>query len=120
MMFLQPENEMMIRGEIVTGKPGQPSFYAEIRIFGGRIAAVTEVSGTSSMSDDLIVPGFIDIHVHGGAGADFMEGDIEKVSDICRHHLHHGTTSMLATTKTAAKVHIDGALRAVHDFQTKH
>jgi N-acetylglucosamine-6-phosphate deacetylase len=50
--------------------------------------------------EDIILPGFIDLHVHGGAGRDIMEGEgaAEKVARI---HATHGTTSMLATTMTA-------------------
>jgi N-acetylglucosamine-6-phosphate deacetylase len=47
-----------------------------------------------------ILPGFIDLHVHGGEGADFMEGE-EAAHRIARFHAQHGTTSLLATTVTA-------------------
>lgn len=50
----------------------------------------------------LISPGFVDLHVHGGGGADFMDGTEEAFLTACRAHARHGTTSLLATT-TAAK-----------------
>ncbi|MGV2332982.1 MAG UNVERIFIED_CONTAM: amidohydrolase family protein [Planctomycetaceae bacterium] len=53
-----------------------------------------------------IVPGFIDIHVHGGGGADFMDGTIEAVLTTCRTHLRHGTTTLFPTTTTGAIEHI--------------
>jgi N-acetylglucosamine-6-phosphate deacetylase len=47
-----------------------------------------------------IAPGFIDIHVHGGAGADFMDGTPEAVITACAAHLRHGTTTIFPTTTT--------------------
>ena len=46
----------------------------------------------------LISPGFVDLHVHGGGGADFMDGTPEAFLTSCRAHSRHGTTSLLATT----------------------
>jgi N-acetylglucosamine-6-phosphate deacetylase len=48
-----------------------------------------------------LVPGFVDLHVHGGAGADFMDGTAEAFRTICRAHARHGTTSLLATSTVA-------------------
>src|SRR6516162_8945948 len=48
-----------------------------------------------------LVPGFVDIHVHGGAGADFMDGNADAFRTVCRAHARHGTTSLLATTTVA-------------------
>jgi len=48
-----------------------------------------------------VSPGFIDIHVHGGGGHDFMDGTPEAFHSIARLHARHGTTSMLPTTLTA-------------------
>ena len=41
-----------------------------------------------------LVPGFIDLHVHGGAGHDFMDGTPEAFRAVCHAHLRHGTTSL--------------------------
>jgi N-acetylglucosamine-6-phosphate deacetylase len=63
-------------------------------------------------ADDYILPGFIDLHVHGGAGRDMMEGgDAPHV--IARLHARHGTTSLLATTMTAPLEDIERALHAI-------
>lgn len=48
-----------------------------------------------------LLPGFIDLHVHGGAGADFMDGTAEAFRTVCQAHARHGTTSLLATTTVA-------------------
>jgi N-acetylglucosamine-6-phosphate deacetylase len=48
-----------------------------------------------------IAPGFVDMHVHGGAGADFMDGTAEAFRTALRAHVRHGTTSLVATTTVA-------------------
>jgi N-acetylglucosamine-6-phosphate deacetylase len=68
----------------------------------------------------LIVPGFVDLHVHGGGGSDMMDGDL-ACETIARMHAKHGTTSLLATTLTAPKedlVTAFDALAAVMQSQT--
>lgn len=52
-----------------------------------------------------ILPGFIDLHVHGGGGADTMEGGDALVT-LARTHARFGTTSLLATTMTAPDAEI--------------
>jgi N-acetylglucosamine-6-phosphate deacetylase len=59
-----------------------------------------------------ILPGFVDLHVHGGGGRDVMEGqDAPRV--LARTHARSGTTSLLATTMTAPLEEISAALRSV-------
>jgi N-acetylglucosamine-6-phosphate deacetylase len=77
-----------------------------VEVEGGRIAGVREggEAGTGEIVDlagGFLVPGFIDLHVHGGAGADFMDGTAEAFRTICRAHARHGTTSLLPTTTVA-------------------
>jgi len=50
-----------------------------------------------------IAPGFIDLHVHGGGGHDFMDGTEEAFLAIARLHAHYGTTAMTPTTLSAGK-----------------
>ncbi|HEY0827225.1 MAG TPA: N-acetylglucosamine-6-phosphate deacetylase [Bacilli bacterium] len=64
-----------------------------------------------------LLPGFIDIHVHGGNGSDFMEAGISSLDQITQFHGRHGTTAMLATTVTASKQDIEQVLSAVHQYQ---
>lgn len=59
-----------------------------------------------------ISPGFIDIHVHGGDGSDFMDGTIEAVQSVCRAHAKHGTTTIFPTTTTGTQEQIMAMLEA--------
>lgn len=50
----------------------------------------------------FLLPGFIDIHCHGGLGLDFTDGTVEDMVKMAQFHLSHGTTTLVATTTTAA------------------
>jgi N-acetylglucosamine-6-phosphate deacetylase len=63
----------------------------------------------------IVLPGFIDLHVHGGGGSDTMEGG-DSVARIGRLHARHGTTSLLATTMTAPHDELVSALTGVSRF----
>ncbi|HEX5554167.1 MAG TPA: N-acetylglucosamine-6-phosphate deacetylase [Chitinophagaceae bacterium] len=52
---------------------------------------------------NYISPGFIDIHVHGGGGGDFMDGNEDAFLKIAELHARYGTTSMVPTTLTSDK-----------------
>ncbi|MBT2293465.1 N-acetylglucosamine-6-phosphate deacetylase [Paenibacillus albidus] len=69
-------------------------------------------------TETLLLPGFVDVHVHGGAGHDFMYADKEALTEITRFHSTQGTTTMLATTMTANKAGIDQALHEIHNFRS--
>jgi N-acetylglucosamine-6-phosphate deacetylase len=56
---------------------------------------------TIDLDGGHLVPGFVDLHVHGGAGHDFMDGTQEAFHAICQAHCRHGTTSLLPTTTVA-------------------
>jgi N-acetylglucosamine-6-phosphate deacetylase len=82
----------------------------------GRIVAVdgeprTEFAVRQSRLP-LVLPGCIDLHVHGGGGRDTMEGG-DAMARIARLHARHGTTSLLATTMTAPPAELRAALAAL-------
>lgn len=49
-----------------------------------------------------LIPGFIDLHCHGGNGLEFMDASAEEMEKIAQFHLLHGATTMLATTLAAS------------------
>ncbi len=89
--------------------PDQLQSAGRIMLRDGRIAAVE--SGSAKVPKGATVidarggyisPGFVDIHVHGGDGADFMDGTPDAVATACRCHLRHGTTTIFPTTTTGS------------------
>lgn len=60
-----------------------------------------------------ISPGFVDIHTHGGAGSDYMDGTAEAVRTINRSHARHGTTTIFPTTTTGTPEQLAAMLDAV-------
>ncbi|WP_410767721.1 N-acetylglucosamine-6-phosphate deacetylase [Fontibacillus sp. BL9] len=88
-----------------------------------RNGIISEISGSGMKEEDegeehelvdacegILLPGFIDIHVHGGGGYDAMLGSEEQIQGMCRFHASKGTTSLLATTLTATHDEIIKAL----------
>jgi N-acetylglucosamine-6-phosphate deacetylase len=62
-------------------------------------------------SNSLVVPGFIDMHVHGGGGASYTEPrDVARAAEF---HLRHGTTTTLASLVTAAPAELIAGVRAL-------
>ncbi len=85
----------------------------------GRIAAIEGTALDAQRAREgnapLLLPGFIDLHVHGGAGRDIMEGG-DAALQVARKHAEHGTTALLATTMTAPIDDLRAALAAVADL----
>ncbi|MFT0868684.1 N-acetylglucosamine-6-phosphate deacetylase [Pseudomonas sp. CAM1A] len=75
----------------------------QLHLENGRIQAI-EGTPCDPQANDLpyLLPGFIDLHVHGGGGSDIMQGG-EAFATIARTHRRFGTTSLLATTMTAPR-----------------
>ncbi|MFF5705936.1 N-acetylglucosamine-6-phosphate deacetylase [Streptomyces sp. NPDC012794] len=68
---------------------------------GARIAgSAREDADVTDLSGHWIVPGFVDMHNHGGGGASFTSGTAEEVLKGVRTHREHGTTTLVASTVT--------------------
>ena len=82
----------------------------------GRVASITGTpvaqEAVRGSAEPIVLPGFIDLHVHGGAGHDIMEGG-DAALHVARLHARHGTTSLLATTMTAPQSDLDDAFAAM-------
>src|SRR5262245_20756306 len=80
-----------------------------VAVDGSHIRAVRQGNGWGAeagmeivdLHGGYVVPGYVDLHVHGGDGADFMDGTEEAFRTVCRAHARHGTTSLLPTTTVA-------------------
>lgn len=95
----------------------------------GKIAQIIsgEANDSAAAAEELplidgqggfLLPGFIDVHVHGGYGSDFMDASQESYHTIAKFHASQGTTGMLATTMTASKEAIEAVLHAVSEYRS--
>ncbi len=67
--------------------------------------------------DAIVLPGFVDQHIHGAGGSDGMDGTIKDVSIIANTIAAEGTTSFLVTTMTQSPENITKALQAVKEYK---
>ena len=65
----------------------------------------------------IVLPGFIDEHIHGAGGSDAMDGTQKDLSVIAETVAQEGTTTFLATTMTQSKDNILKAMRAVKEYR---
>lgn len=104
---METQKIKIVNGKILTPYRIIPN--GSVLITGGIITAVSE--GNIDVSDGIeidakgnyIAPGFIDIHVHGGGGHDFMDGSENAFLKAAETHARYGTTSMSPTTLTSEK-----------------
>lgn len=69
--------------------------------------------------DAIVVPGFIDEHIHGSAGADAMDGTVSALETIARSIAGEGTVGFLATTMTQSPENISKAMSAVKEYKSE-
>ena len=102
-----------LHGQILTA---QGFVLGDIEFSAGHITAIKgQPIDTQAVRDKnlpLILPGFIDLHVHGGGGHDIMDGG-EAARHVAELHAQHGTTALLATTVTAPTTDLEIAFTAL-------
>ena len=93
---------------------------ADLLISGEKIEAIiptdTPISNEYEIIDALgcyVSPGFVDIHQHGGGGADYMDGTADDFYLATAAHLAHGTTSVMPTLLSADT---EGLMRAISGY----
>ncbi|SFC29418.1 N-acetylglucosamine-6-phosphate deacetylase [Alkalibacterium subtropicum] len=69
----------------------------------------------SDLTGHYVMPGFIDVHSHGGYGMDNMDADPEKISDMTYRMLEEGITSYFPTTMTQSDENIEASLKAINE-----
>ena len=105
-----------LKGNILTPQgfvSGRIEFTAD-----GRIARIDgemiDAARARDSAQPLLLPGFVDLHVHGGGGHDIMEGG-DAAAQVAGLHVRHGTTSLLATTMTAPMSDLETAFAGLRD-----
>lgn len=107
---------LTVRGARVVTPEGERAL--DLSVEAGKIVALgagLQADRTIDADGLTLLPGFLDVHVHGGGGADFMDATPEALETICRIHAAHGTTGLLATTITHRRSAVDAALRNVRE-----
>lgn len=69
-------------------------------------------------SDQIIVPGFVDEHIHGAAGSDAMDGTEKDISVVANAIAGEGTVAYLPTTMTQSPTNIEKAMIAVRNYMS--
>lgn len=104
---------MLITARIVTENEIIP--HGWVRIEGGIIAeiGIGDAIAEIAAPDLILMPGFIDLHVHGGNNLEAMDGTPEALQGLSAFYAQHGVTSFLPTTWTAPRAPITHALKGI-------
>lgn len=109
-------------GRVITRREMQQD--GGVVLIDGKIAEVFRTKPRDNGCDEridvgglFISPGFVDAHIHGGGGADVMDGSAEAVLQIAKVHERHGLTAFLPTTVTVCRDRIRTACDAVRAAQ---
>ena len=107
-IFREMTNSNKVSGKIINYND---SYSGEIT-FDENILNINKIEEINS--ENYIIPGFVDLHCHGGGGFDTMDG-VQAIQKMSSYHLSKGTTSLLATTLTSSFEHTYAAL---NDFNS--
>lgn len=100
-------------------------FKGDLRIKGRHISEIeenlvkNEKEEVLDLEGKLLIPGFIDVHIHGADGADAMDGSIESLQKISKYLASKGTTNFLATTLTSSKEMLKKVLSCIGEVQNQ-
>ena len=97
---------MKLEGRLVGPRGIDPG---SVVIEDGRIASIRHGPAPGA---PLLLPGFVDLHVHGGGGHDAMDGE-KGVHGLAAFHARHGTTSLCPTTVTESETRLREVVAAV-------
>ncbi len=99
---------------------GKGLIKTDIAIEDGKIAAIGKLDVEPIFeTDGIVLPGFIDEHIHGAGGSDAMDGTEEALQTISEYVAKEGTTGFLATTMTQSPENIGKALKNVKNVREK-
>lgn len=93
----------------------------DVLIEDGRIAGIGETfdrpARVLELAGDYLFPGFVDVHIHGGGGADFMDATPQAFERAVKAHLERGTTTLVPTAMTATRQELLAFMDAFHRFR---
>lgn len=111
---------MLFRGgRVFTGEKFEQT---DVRVEDGKIekvgAGLSEKAGEEviELGEDLLIPGFIDLHTHGCMGYDFSTADREEIDKMCAFYFSKGITSVAGTTMTMGYEDYKKAAETIGDY----
>jgi len=119
-------DDLLFTDARLVGTPEPMTGAGWLAISGGTIAALgagapddAQRAGRTvvDLHGRTLMPGFIDVHVHGAVGHETMDGDVEGLLAMAEFFATHGVTSFLPSTWTASRESTMAALRAVAEAQ---
>ncbi|BAS27138.1 N-acetylglucosamine-6-phosphate deacetylase [Limnochorda pilosa] len=107
-------------GAVLAVVAGRIAYRGDLRALPRRLEVAGTEVGRQSLEEiqaegGYLCPGFVDIHVHGGGGADVMDASPGALRQIARTHARHGTVALLATTVSAPYEHVRRVMEAVQE-----
>lgn len=115
---MSADGVVLAAGSVVT--PDRVLCPGWVHVRNGRLVAVGEGApprpADRELSEGWLLPGFVDVHVHGGGGADLGTARPEDVAAATSLHRAHGTTTMLASLVTAEPATLETAVAALADL----
>ncbi|PTQ81619.1 N-acetylglucosamine 6-phosphate deacetylase [Trichococcus patagoniensis] len=117
--------KVIIHAEVYTGETVIADGFVR---FGKEISAVGDMSEYVAETDEEVIdatgsrlmPGFIDVHSHGGYGVDNMDGDADEINRMIETMHREGITSYFPTTMTQSTENIEKALIGIRKAAEKH
>lgn len=101
--------------------PDRVTSPVSVLIADGKIKAIGENLTADAKILDIkgayLFPGFVDVHIHGGGGADFMDGTPAAFEQAVKAHLQRGTTTLVPTAMTATCEELLAFIQAYRDFK---
>lgn len=109
-------NYVITNGKIYTEKQVIENGYLVVE--DGKISDIQQGTYTGELEQidvkgQNVLPGFIDIHIHGGYGEDAMDASYDGLKHLAEQLLSEGTTTFLATTMTQSDANIEKALKTL-------
>lgn len=116
---MKQERLKIYNGQLIT--PYKTVKNGAVLIENGKVLAVQDGNPDFPEAHEIdakghyVAPGFIDLHVHGGGGHDFMDNTVEAFLGIAETHARYGTTAMCPTTLTSEKEDLLETLRVYEE-----
>ncbi len=90
--------------------------FGDVIVNDGLIQKIIEKPTPSHILKRYLIPGFIDLHIHGSSNFDAMDASTYAIEQMALSLVKEGTTAFLATTMTQTKQNIENALTAIGDY----